>query len=177
MIEPHVYLAYAPRGPGIMCALMYFESGRNVYGWYVGAIGATFPAQFFVLDDYYSAHKICLYLSVEDDVYGPWIRREAAIDVPIGAPAPVPEELTHDLERLQDAFIHEWLFYPDDAHAAQQANAYAKRELAVQPVNIRPERLNKLDTDASVWTYASKGCNVDVVRTLSKRWPLDYRLT
>jgi hypothetical protein len=176
MIEPQVYLAYAPRGPGIMCALMYFEKGHSVYGWYVGANAATFPARFFVLEDYFTAHRICLYLSLEDDVYGDWMRREVAIDVPIGSPAPLPEDLTHELERMQDAFIHEWLFYADDPHAAAQARAYASRELAVQPVNIRADRLNKLRTDQLVWSYVSAGCNLDIVSALSKRWTLDYRL-
>jgi hypothetical protein len=176
MIEPHVYLAYAPRGPGVMCALLYFEVKRSVYGWYVGSSQGEFPAQFFVLEDYYSAQKTRLYLSVESDVYSDWIQREVAVDVPIGSPAPVPEELTHELERMQDAFIHEWLFYADDPKSAAQANMYASRELSVQPVNIRANRINKLDAGAAVWTYASPGCNLNMVRTLSKRWSLDYAL-
>lgn len=176
MTEPHVYIAFAPRGPGIMCAMLYIEVNRSIYGWYVGARGGEYPAQFFVLEDYYSNQEISLYLSVEDDVYGPWIRREVALDLPIDTPGPVPEDLTHALEHAQDAFIHEWLFYADDSGAAGQARAYAARELSVQPVNIRPDRLNKLSTDAVVWTYASPGCNLNAVRVLSRRWPLDYVL-
>jgi hypothetical protein len=53
---------------------------------------------------------------------------------------------------------------------------YGSRELSVQPVNIRADRINKLDTGAAVWTYASPGCNLNMVRALSKRWSLDYAL-
>ena len=176
MIEPHVYLAFAPRGPGVMCALLYVEVKDSVYGWYVGAHGAEFVSQFFILEDYYSQAKTRLYLSVEDDVYGPWIQREAALDIPIGRPAPLPEELTHELERAQDAFIHEWLFYAEEVAVAVHASAYAAHDLPVQAVNIRADRLNKLDAGDVVWTYASPGCNLNMVRALSKRWPLDYVL-
>lgn len=176
MIEPLVYIAYAPRGPGVMCAMLYIEVKRSVHGWYVGSRGGEYPGQFFVLEDYYSTANTCLYLSVEDDVYGPWIRREVALDVPIGGPAPMPEELTHELEHAQDAFIREWLFYADEPRSARQARAYAAHDLPVQPVNIRADRLNKLDAGDVVWTYAAPGCNRNVVRTLSKRWSLDYVL-
>jgi hypothetical protein len=176
MIEPHVYLAFAPRGPGVMCALLYVEVKDSVYGWYVGAHGAEIVSQFFILEDYYSRAKTRLYLSVEDDVYGPWIQREAALDIPIGRPAPLPEELTHELERAQDAFIHEWLFYAEEVAVAVHASAYAAHDLPVQAVNIRADRLNKLDAGDVVWTYASPGCNLNMVRALSKRWPLDYVL-
>lgn len=176
MIEPDVYVAYAPRGPGVMCALLSTEVKRSVYGWYVGSCAGEYPSRFFVFEDYYSAKKPCLYLSVEDDVYGAWIRREAAIDFPIGTPAPMPEELTHELERAQDVFIHEWLFFADEPGTDAQARAYAARELSVQPVNIRADRLNKLNTDAAVWTYASPSCDLNLIRTLSKRWPLDHAL-
>ena len=176
MTEPHVYVAFAPRGPGIMCALLCIEMRRSIYGWYVGSHGGEYPAQFFVLEDYYSDQEINLYLSVEDDVYGPWIRRGVALDLPLDAPGPIPEDLTHELEHAQDAFIHEWLFYANEPRTAGQERAYAARELSVQPVNIRADRLNKLNTDAVVWTYASPGCNRNAIRALSRRWPLDHVL-
>jgi hypothetical protein len=159
-----------------MCAMLYIEVGRSIYGWCVGASGYDYPARFFVLEDYYVAKKTCLYLSVEDDVYGPWIRREVAIDVTIDAPVPMPERITHELERAQDAFMREWLFYADDPCSEEQARAYAARDLAVQPMNIRADRLNKLSADDVVWTYASPGCDRNVIRTLSQRWTLDYVL-
>ena len=37
MIESKTYLAFAPRGPGLMCALLYFFDDHNVYGWYTGS--------------------------------------------------------------------------------------------------------------------------------------------
>jgi hypothetical protein len=159
-----------------MCALLYIEITRSVFGWYVGAHDAEFISQFFILEDYYSQSKTRLYLSGEDDVYGPWIQREAALDIPIGRPAPLPEELMHELERAQDAFIREWLFYAEEPAVLANADAYAAHDLPLQSVNIRADRLNKLDAGDVVWTYASQGCDLNMVRMLSKRWPLDYAL-
>jgi hypothetical protein len=176
MIEHEVYIAYAPRGPGVMCALMYVEIKRSVYGWYVGARGAEFPSQFFILEDYYSDSKIRLYLSTENDIYGLWVQRQAALDAPVGRPAPIAEDLTHELVREQDAFVREWLFFAGEPSAKRDESAYASHDLAVQPCNIRADRLNKLNAIDLIWWYASTNCNLNMVRTLSRRWSLDYVL-
>jgi hypothetical protein len=174
MIEPKVALAYAPRGPGVMCALFYFVDGEDVYGWFTGARAAEFPASFFALEGYYSKRETGCYRSVEDDCYGAWVAMTAAGERPLDPPAPIQDRFCHELERLQDAFVREWLFHPDDSNAAAESAEYAKRELAVQPVNIRAKKLNKFVTTEPVWTYASADLDARIVGFLAKRWPLDY---
>ena len=34
MRDPEVFLAYAPRGPGLRCALCCAAGERDVYGWF-----------------------------------------------------------------------------------------------------------------------------------------------
>jgi len=174
MIEPKTFLAFAPRGPGLMCALFYFSDARSVYGWYTGSRGGEFPARFFMLEDYFTPHETRFYASVAHDVYSDWIRRTKDGETRLDPPPPVPEPLTHELARLQDAFAREWLVYDADAHAAEHATAYAARELSFGPVNIRADKLAKLRTDEAVWTYAAPDCDLNIVGSLRRHWSLDY---
>ncbi|MCL4798814.1 MAG: hypothetical protein KJ025_04450 [Burkholderiales bacterium] len=174
MIEPRSYVAFAPRGAGLMCALFYFTDERSVYGWYTGSRAGEFPARFFMLEDYFSPHETRFYASAADDVYSGWVRRAGGGETPLDPPPPVPEPLLHELERLQDAFVREWLAYQGDAHAAEHAAAYAARELAFGAVNLRADKLGKLRTDAAVWTYATPDCDLNIVGTLRRHWSLDY---
>ena len=89
-------------------------------------------------------------------------------------PVPVPMELCHDLERMQDAFVREWLCFEDAPDYEEQAAALRARELPVLAANIRPSKLGKLVMGKPVWTYSSPGADAHVVRFLGKRWPLDY---
>lgn len=173
MIEPKTYLAFAPRGPGLMCALFYFTDARSVYGWYTGSRAGEFPARFFALEDYFSPHEAGYYASRADDVYSGWTRRTKTGETPLDPPAPVPEALLHDLERLQDAFASEWLVYAEDTRAAEHARAYAERELPFGPVALRVDKLGKLRTGAAVWTYASPDCDLNIVDHLRRHWSLD----
>jgi hypothetical protein len=174
MAEPHVHLAYALRGPGVLCALFWFGQDDHVCGWFTGARGHEHPASFFMLEHYYSARQTACYRSVEDDVYGNWLlastRGEAAIDRPV----PVAMNLCHELERLQDAFVHEWLFYEGEPGYEKQAAELRQRELPVLALNIRPCKLGKLAADGPVWTYSAPGADAHIVSFLAKRWPLDY---
>ena len=36
MRSPNVFLAYAPRGVGLRCAVAYFGAGRDAFGWFTG---------------------------------------------------------------------------------------------------------------------------------------------
>ena len=36
MIEAHAHLAYAPRGAGLLYAVLWFGDGPSIYGGYVG---------------------------------------------------------------------------------------------------------------------------------------------
>jgi hypothetical protein len=174
MIEPKTYFAFAPRGPGLMCALFYFADARSVYGWYTGSRAGEFPASFFMLEDYFSPREMRFYASAADDVYSGWMLRTKDAETPIDPPPPVPEPLLHEMERLQDAFMREWLVYAGDPHATEDAKAYAARELSFQPVNLRADKLAKLSTDEAVWTCASPDCDLNIVSTLRRHWSLDY---
>ena len=172
MIEPQVHVAYAHRGAGVLCAAFWFGQGDSVYGWFTGARAHEHPASFFVLEHYYSTREAVCYRSVEDDVYGPWVAASTAGEKTVDRPVPVPEALCHELERLQDAFVREWLFFDEDP--AHEAAALRARELPVLAVNLRPGKLGKLATGAPVWTYTSPGADRHPLVFLSKRWPLDY---
>ncbi len=101
-------------------------------------------------------------------------RLATAGEAKIDRPVPVPEALCHELERLQDAFVREWLFFEDDREHESEAAALRAREVPVLAVNLRPRKLGKLETGAPVWTFTSPGADLHPVVFLSKRWPLDY---
>ena len=174
MIEPHVHVAYAHRGAGLLCAAFWFVQGDHVYGWFTGAKAHERPASFFVLDHYYSTRETVCYRSVEDDVHGDWVVASTSGESRIDRPGPVPEALCHELERLQDAFVREWLFFEGDPEHEEEAAALRARELPVLAANVRPRKLNKLATGQPVWTYTSPGADFRVIGFLSARWPLDY---
>jgi hypothetical protein len=174
MIEPHVHLAYALRGTGLLCALFWFTRDDHVYGWFTGARAYELPASFFMLEHYYSTRETVCYRSAQNDVYGDWLVASTSGESTIDHPVPVPEDLCHELERLQDAFVREWLFFEDDPEYDTEAAALRERGLPVLGVNIRPRKLHKLVTGHPVWVYASPSADVHVVAFLAKRWPLDY---
>jgi hypothetical protein len=174
VIEPHVHVAYAPQGAGLQCALFWFVREDNVYGWFTGARAYEHPARYFMLEDYYRRRETQCYFSVEDDVYGAWKRVTTETQAPIDRPLPVAPELCVELDRLQDAFVLEWLFYEGAQGSAEEASLLALRGLPVLAVNIRASRINKLARDGPVWTYCTPGADLRIVGYLSRRWDLDY---
>lgn len=176
MIEPHVHVAYAPRGAGVLCAACWYAQGQNVYGWFTGARAYEHPASFFMLERYYSTREAICFRSTENDVHGAWVTMSTHGESLIHKHSPVPEALCHELERMQDVFVREWLFHRDDPAHAEEAAALSARELPAIGLNIRPKKLNKLQTDSPVWTYTSPGADLHVIGFLSRRWSLDYTL-
>ncbi len=87
---------------------------------------------------------------------------------------PVPDLPCHQLERLQDAFIHEGLAYEYDPEREQEAEALRSSGYPVLAVNIRASKLNKLVTGAPIYTYSTPGADIRLVNFLAQRWPLDY---
>ena len=174
MREPFAYLAYAPRGAGLLCAVVLFTVEKCVYGWYTGAQGSVFPAAFFVLEDYYSVRDTVLYRSLQDDVYDGWAIVKPATELKIDQPVPVPEQLCHELEHMQNVFAQEWLFYADDPASRAEMESYRQDGLPVRPVNIKSKKLNKLERRDPVWTYAMPGLDLNVIDFLKKSWSLDY---
>jgi hypothetical protein len=176
MTQAHAHLGYAPRGVGLLYAVLWFAQGDDVYGWFIGSKDGEHRSAYFVLQGYYSSKKTSLLHSVQDDMYGPWVEATPGGALPLPHPPPVPEALRHELVRLQDQFIRHWLFFADDPETHAEAEAVAAHELAVGAVGIRPARLGKLRTAAAVWRYDAPGADIHVLIELSKHWPLDHRV-
>jgi hypothetical protein len=174
VIEPASYLAYTPRGAGVLCALFYYAADKHVFGWYTGSQQGEFPATFFMLEDFFSPQQTLFYRSQEDDVYGTWLEHTPEGELPVDARDLVPDAACHELERLQSAFIREWLFYPDDGAAEKECAQYRGQGLPVQAVNIRSRKLNKLDKNDLIWTFATATVDMNVIGFLMRHWPLDH---
>lgn len=174
MSQAHTHLAYAPRGVGLLYAVLWFAAGDHIYGWFIGAKNGGYIASYFMLQDFFTLRETRLFRSVEDDVYGPWVDVRPSGDLALPHPPPVAEALCHELVRLQDQFIRHWLFFDDDPESREEADALQARELPLRHVNIRASRLNKLRTAPIVWHYDSPDSDMNVLIHLSKRWPLDF---
>ncbi|HET9643016.1 MAG TPA: hypothetical protein VFP68_06600 [Burkholderiaceae bacterium] len=173
MIEPHVHIAYAPHGAGVLHAVLWFAEGRDIYGWYAGTRDGDTHASYFMLPNYYADQPDILYRSVQDDVYGHWVEVGAHGATQFPHPPPVAETLCHELARMQDEFVRHWLFFDDDPDADHEAHALREQRLTVRHLNIRAERLGRLDTLSSVWRYDSPGADRNVLIHLSRRWQLE----
>lgn len=179
MVQAHVHLACAPHGAGLLYALLWFDHGSDVYGWFMGARGDAFPGAYFKLESYRRASGMRFLRSAQDDVYGAWVEATAQGETAVLHPPPVPEELCHELARLQDRFIRHWLFFaddPDDLDGAAQAEALRARGWPVRAVNVRADRLGKLDSGGPVWRYDAPGADLGLLVELSRLWPLDHRV-
>jgi len=174
MSEAHAHLAFAPSGVGVLYATLWLAAGKDVVGWFIGAKNGGHVASFFVLQDYYSTGETRLFRSVEDDVYGPWVDVRESGDALLPHPPPLSEALSHELVRLQDQFVRHWLFFEGDPQARGEAEALRARGIPVRHVNIRAERLHKLEPAAAVRHYDSPDADRNVLVYLSKRWPLDF---
>jgi hypothetical protein len=162
MRTPDIFIAYAPRGAGLRCALAYLASERDVYGWYTGPrIDGGIAAEYFLAEDFHTTRPA----------------RDAAVDqADLHTGWALDEARRHELARMQEAFAHEWLVYRDDRRAAAELARYARAELAVGELNLRFERIARLSTLQPNWTYYSPRFERSVLRHLAKRWPLEYRL-
>jgi hypothetical protein len=163
MQTPNVFLAYAPRGPGLRCAVAYLTSGRDVYGWFTGPrLDLATASCYFVIADFFTGAPARYEAVDQADLHSAWS---------------LEEPRRHELARLQDMAAREWLFYRDDPRAAAEFEAYREAELAAPgEVNVRFERLSRFSTLQPNWTYYSPGFATSVLRHLAKRWPLEYRL-
>jgi hypothetical protein len=172
-MQAHFHFAYAPRGAGVISALLYVRAGENVFGWYTGAKDHGCEVAYFALERYYSTHATAFCRSLANDVYGAWVLDFPPLTTDIRSP--VPEEVCHELERLQAVFVREWLFYPGEPGADAEAAAYGKLGLPVGPVNIRSERFTRFDQSQPTWTCASPGIDLNIIAALRASWPLDDR--
>lgn len=156
-----MFIAYAPRGIGVRCALAYLSRNRDVYGWFTGPReDASLASVYFVLENFYSAQEPRYIAAEAADLYSGWIQ---------------DEQMRHELAGLQDAISHEWLFYRGDPASANEVEAYGKAELAVGELNIRYERLARLSKLQPNWTFYSPAFENGVLACLMQHWPLEYR--
>jgi len=176
MKEPQVYLACAPKGLGLICGLMLIAGDSDVYGWYTGAANGKFPMSFFMLEDFYSLHGTVFYRSLQNDVYGDWALVQSEAEVKIDKPIPLPEDMCHELERIQDMFVREWLFCANDPESTPHIHWYREHGLLMQQVNLRQDTLNKLDQSDTVWTYKKPLLDMNIISFLEQHWALDYSL-
>src|SRR5690348_16052830 len=137
MRTPEIFLAYAPRGAGLRCALMYLTSARDVYGWFTGPRhDASVAAAYFLLEGLFSDAPA---------------RYDAVDAAALHSAWPLEEARRHELAQEQEAFAGEWLVGRDDPRAAAERAAYAEAELAAGELNLRFERLAKLDKGQPNW--------------------------
>ena len=162
MRTPDVFIAYAPRGAGLRCALFYLRAANDVYGWYTGPRDdGSVAAEFFLIEQFHTSRPV-RYSSVEvAALHSRW---------------PLDEERRHELAQVQAAFAAQWLFHRDDAQAASELASYARAELATGEVNLRFQRIARLSMLQPNWTYYSPQFERGVLRHLAKRWPLEYRV-
>jgi len=78
MRTPNVFLAYAPRGAGLRCALAYLASERDVYGWFTGPRqDASVGSCFFLLEDFYTPRKTRYEAVDQAELHSAWSLDEA----------------------------------------------------------------------------------------------------
>lgn len=161
MRNPEIFVAYAPRGAGLRCAIAYLEAGPDVYGWFTGPReDASIEASYFLLDDFHRSAPVRFEAVDQANLHTAWA---------------LEEERRHELAEMQDTFAREWLFYRHAPDAAFQFGVYHDAELAVGEIGLRFERLAKLSKLRPNWTYYTPRFERSVLRCLAGRWNLEYR--
>lgn len=172
--DPQGFVAYAPRGFGLLCALVYAVRGNDVLGWWIGPVDSAYQPSYFLLSDYYTHSEGAFYTTRGGDLYGGWVRDYDARYPDLDAPVPVEEALTHPLEHMQFVFAQEWLSFSGDRAAEVEVQRYREAELAHQDVNLKFDRLARLNKDQPVWVYRSPQFDANILKRLARNWPLLY---
>jgi hypothetical protein len=174
MMQPECFIAYAPRGGGLLCAVTYFAYGDDVAGWFVGLKDYAYPSAYFRIENFFSPGNKRFYATNGSDIYGGW-RFDYAKSAPeLDPPIPVDDELCHRLDKLADGFAAEWLVFRDDPRFPAEEAAYAAEDLPAGDTLIHHTKLVKFDREKPVWTHYSRGFNDEVLSYMTPRWPLDY---
>ncbi len=173
--NPQTFIAFAPFGVGILCALFYIEREKDLYGWWIGARDTEYHSAYFKLEDYFTTRPTRFYTTAGMDLLGGWrylySSRQAELDKPIV----VEDDIVHELDHLQDMFIAEWLFFEEDAGADEDRAEYDRANFPLRHVNLRTKRLAKFSQREPTWIYRSHGFNREVMLYLQRYWPLDYQ--
>lgn len=173
MTTPQTYIAFTPRGAGLLCAVTYIEIDNHVFGWWIGYHDAAFPSAFFKLENFFSLEDPAFYATEGLDIYEGWKFNYSLSEPKLEMAISIEEDLCHQLNQLQNAFIAEWLFFDTDEDI-EETKAYHQNELPVQNVNIKYKKLNKLNQKDVIWTYASNDLSLNIIEYMVPRWPLDY---
>ena len=145
---PETFLAHAPRGEGLRCALAYLSDGRDVYGWFTGTRrDASIASRYFLIENYYTNQPIAYEEVDASHLHAAW---------------PLDEARRHELARVQEIFVREWL---------QDTQVPA----GWSGLQVRSDRLDRFSRLQPTWTHYSRGFAGGVLRALSKRWPLEYQ--
>jgi hypothetical protein len=168
-MQPHTALRFSNTAPCHLEAVFFLSAQKDVYGWYAEAEGERQRAAFFMLENFYSDRTPLFYRSLQDDVYGDWVRDQPYYDK---VRCPLPEPLRHELERLQSNFVDEWLFFPEDPAASAEASAFAERGLPVQSINIKSRRLARMERQQGEWVYATAPADRSMLDFLQDQWAI-----
>lgn len=168
------FIAYAPRGGGLLCALAYFNDGEHVNGWFIGLHDYRYPTAYFRVENFFSPADKRFYASAGSDIYGGWQFDYGQTNPALTPPVRADDSLCHVLDQLEDAFAAEWLAFRGQPSYSGEEAWYASEGLAGGDVLIRHARFSRFDRDRPVWTHYSRGFNDEVLAYMSPRWPLDY---
>jgi len=174
MMQPECFIAYAPRGGGLLCAVTYIADGKDVSGWFTGLKDYAYPSAYFKLENFFSFDEKCFYATIGSDIYGGWRCDYAKSRAELDAPIAVDDALCHRLDKLEDVIAAEWLIFGDDERFEAEQAAYAVDHLPAGEVLVHHHKLAKFDRGKPVWTFYSHGFNDEVLQYMTPRWPLDY---
>jgi hypothetical protein len=112
MQTPSIFLAYEPRPGGLHCALAYFKSGGDAYGWFTGPRrDASVASCYFLLEDFY-ANAPGRYEAVDHaDLHSAWL---------------LDERRRHELAQMQERFANGWLLNWQEGEVGVRAERLEK---------------------------------------------------
>jgi hypothetical protein len=174
MKQPECFIAYAPQGGGLLCAVTYVADGKDISGWFVGLKDYAYPSAYFRIENFFSVGDKRFFATDGSDIYGGWRFDYAKSHPELDPPVAVDDALCHRLDMLEDAFAGEWLVFEDDERFAAEETAYAADDIATGGVLVHHAKLTKFDREKPVWTFYSHGFNDEVLNYMAPRWPLDY---
>lgn len=167
-MQPKVHISFFPKDTVSIHAVFYVEAEADIYGWYGVGGSNRFSGAFFMVENFYATRATVLHRSVHGDVYGAWVA-----DYPRNRDGdrnrcPVPEALRHELERIQSEFMQEWLFFKNDPDIDSELALYRTKDLPINALNIRFNRLHRFTKREPDWSYSTSGADLNVIEFLQK---------
>jgi hypothetical protein len=137
MMQHECFLAYAPRGAGLLCAVAYVSGEPDIVGWFVGAKGRSYPSAYFRVENFFAAEQKRFWATAGSDIYGGWrydyARGDSELDPaePVGGEFAFTPESVCETDRDNAASRH--------IGQAQHARAMRKMRRRVAPAWYRQE--------------------------------------